>query len=224
MADARAAPATPDEPVSTSGRPGRVLVFKRFERFWHWSQAALILVLLFTGFGVHGSHDLMRFGTAVRWHTTAAWLLMGLWVFALFWHLTTGEWRQYVPTTKRLAAVARYYAWGMFHGEAHPYRKTVLRKHNPLQRLAYLVLLVIVSPILWVSGLLYLFRPYWSTMGVDQSLSLAVVAYVHTAGAFMMLAFLVVHVYLTTTGPTPLAHVRAMVTGWDEVDEPGAGS
>ncbi len=27
----------------------RVMVFKRFERFWHWSQAALIFFLLTTG-------------------------------------------------------------------------------------------------------------------------------------------------------------------------------
>jgi hypothetical protein len=37
----------------------------------------------------------------------------------------------------------------------------------------------------------------------------------------MMLAFVIVHVYPTTTRPTSLAHPRAMVTGRDEVDEPG---
>jgi thiosulfate reductase cytochrome b subunit len=40
--------------------------------------------------------------------------------------------------------MAHYYAWGMFHGAPHPYRKTVLRKHNPLQRLAYLALLALI--------------------------------------------------------------------------------
>ena len=203
---------------STTAAPERLYVFKRFERFWHWSQAALILTLLVTGFGVHGSHSLMRFGTAAQVHTTAAWLLMALWVFAVFWHLTTGEWRQYVPTTEKLVAMARYYAWGMFRGAPHPYRKTVLRKHNPLQRLAYLVLLVAISPLIWLSGLLYLFRPAWSALGLDRWLTLEAVAWAHTAGAFMMLAFVIVHVYLTTTGHTPLAHIKAMITGWDEVD------
>ena len=27
----------------------RIYVFKRFERFWHWSQAALIIALMVTG-------------------------------------------------------------------------------------------------------------------------------------------------------------------------------
>jgi len=34
----------------------RVIIFKRFERFWHWSQAALIIVLLISGFDIHGSY------------------------------------------------------------------------------------------------------------------------------------------------------------------------
>jgi hypothetical protein len=28
----------------------------------------------------------------------------------------------------------------------------------------------------------------------------------------------VAHVYLTTTGPTPLASIKAMMVGWDEVE------
>ena len=51
----------------------RVMVFKRFERFWHWSQAALIFFLLTTGFEIHGSYSLFGFGRAVSLHTTAAW-------------------------------------------------------------------------------------------------------------------------------------------------------
>ncbi len=210
-------------PGRDAAAPQRVKVFKRFERFWHWTQALLILALLVTGFEMHGTYSLLRWGHAAEWHVRAAWALMALWVFALFWHLTTGEWRQYIPTTRRLAAMARHYAWGMFQGEPHPYRKTALRKHNPLQRLAYLVLLTLISPLLWGSGLLALFRPYWGAIGLDGWLSLQWVAWAHTAGAFMMLAFVIVHVYLTTTGHTVFAHLKAMITGWDEVEpEPGS--
>ena len=188
----------------------RIYIFKRFERFWHWTQALLILTLLATGFEVHGSWSLLGFGRAVALHTSAAWALMALWVFALFWHLTTGEWRQYIPTTRKVVAMARYYAWGMFHDAPHPYRKTVLRKHNPLQRLAYLALLVMISPLLWGSGLLYLFRPYWGAIGIDRWLTLEWVAWAHTAGAFMMLTFVVAHVYLTTTA----GHTWSVVPIW----------
>ncbi len=50
----------------------RVLLFTRFERFWHWTQMVLIMILLFTGFGVHGFHGLLTFKTAVTWHTGSA--------------------------------------------------------------------------------------------------------------------------------------------------------
>jgi hypothetical protein len=35
----------------------------------------------------------------------------------------------------------------------------------------------------------------------------------------MMLTFFIVHVYLTTTGHTLTAHIKAMVTGWEDVHD-----
>jgi cytochrome b subunit of formate dehydrogenase len=39
------------------------------------------------------------------------------------------------------------------------------------------------------------------------------------AGAFALLSFLIVHVYMTTTGHTITAHLAAMVSGYDEVPQ-----
>ena len=114
----------------------RVFIYSRFERFWHWTQMVLIFLLLLTGFGIHGYHGLFDFGDAVNIHTLAALSLAVLWVFAIFWHLTTGTWRHYVPTTTGLLKVARFYAYGIFKGERHPYRKAYWRKHNPLQAIS----------------------------------------------------------------------------------------
>ena len=201
----------------------RILLYKRYERFWHWTQALLVLTLLATGFEVHGSYHWLGFYKAVRMHTLAAWGLVTLWVFTVFWHFTTGEWRQYVPTFERIDAMARYYARGIFTGAPHPYHKTAAKKHNPLQRLTYLLLLAVVSPLIWISGLLYLFRVLWPGLGLDRWLTLESVAWVHTGAAFLMLCFVIVHVYLTTTGPTVFAHIKSMVTGWEELPEKSAG-
>ena len=199
----------------------RIYVFKRFERFWHWAQALLIIGMLITGFEVHGSYALLGFERAVDWHATMAWALITLWVFAIFWHFTTGEWRQYIPTTDKMAAMVRYYLTGIFTDAPHPFRQTTLRKHNPLQRVAYLYVKLVINPLLWVSGLLYLFYASWAGWGLGW-LELEWVALAHTAGAFLMLMFFIVHVYLATAGHTPTAHIRAMVTGWEEV-EPAEG-
>ena len=202
-----------------SEKTTRVYIFKVFERIWHWSQAGLIILLLLTGFEVHGSFGNFGFKQAVAYHSVAAWSLVGLWTFAIFWHLTTGEWRQYIPTLHKVDAMVKYYLLGIFMDAPHPFRATKLKKHNPLQRLAYLGILLFVAPLIWFTGWFYIFFDKWQDWGWDRYLSLEWVAFFHTAGAFMMLMFLIAHVYLTTAGHTPSAHLKAMITGWEEMHE-----
>ena len=173
--------------------------------------------MLLTGFEIHGSYSLLGFAKAVSYHSFAAWSLIGLWIFAIFWHLTTGEWRHYIPTTEKVLVVAQYYSSGIFRREPHPFKPSSLNKHNPLQRLTYLGILLFVSPLIWITGWLYLFHGSWTAWGLT-SLRLEWVAVGHTIGAFFMLAFLISHLYLVTTGHTLTAHLKAMITGWEEID------
>jgi thiosulfate reductase cytochrome b subunit len=195
----------------------RIYIFKRFERFWHWTQALLIMLMMITGFEIHGTYTLLGFQSAVTVHTTAAWALITLWVFAIFWHFTTGEWKQYVPTMDKVEAMFRYYVTGIFTDAPHPFKQTSLSKHNPLQRLAYLFVKLMINPLIWITGLLYLFYSSWGDWGLGW-LSLGWIATFHVIGAFMMLIFFIAHIYLATAGHTPTAHIKAMITGWEEVD------
>jgi len=195
----------------------RVMVYTRFERFWHWVQMALIFVLLITGFRIHGFYQLFDFETAVTLHTGVALILVLLWIFAIFWHLTTGTWKHYVPTTKGLWRVAQFYAFGIFKGEKHPYRKAYWRKHNPLQAMTYLALKLVLFPLIWISGIAYLLYFLWSNVA-DSAEILSGVALIHTAAAFATLAFIIVHIYLFTTGHSFVEHVKPMVTGFDDVE------
>lgn len=194
----------------------RVMIFSRFERFWHWSQMMLIFILLFSGFAIHGLHGMLDFQTAVVVHAVCALALIVLWVFAIFWHLTTGNWRHYLPTGKGLWSVARYYAYGIFKGERHPYRKAFWRKHNPLQALTYLMLKLVLFPAIWLSGLAYLLYPLWAEAAIGTGL-LAGIALLHTAVAFAILMFVIAHVYVLTLGHF-MEHVKPMITGYDEID------
>jgi len=196
----------------------KIYIFKRFERFWHWSQAATIIFLMLTGFEVHGAYKIFGFEKAVNLHTIGAWTLITLWVFAVFWHFTTGEWKQYIPTLQKVDAMIKYYALGIFQNAPHPFKQTTRRKHNPLQRLAYLFFWLVISPIIWFSGWFYLFYSDWTTWGLDGFLSLQWVAFFHTLGAFLILFFFIAHVYLTTAGHTVTSHIKAMITGWEEVE------
>lgn len=193
----------------------QVYLYKRFERFWHWAQAALIFLLFLSGFEVHGSYSLFGYKSAVSIHNSAAIMLLILIAFAIFWHFTTGEWRQYVPTTDKLKEQIQFYLSGMFKGEPHPHHKTELSKLNPLQRLTYLAFKLVLIPIMVLSGWVYF------CFGCDwlPSSMLKPIGTVHAFGAFLMLAFVIVHVYMTTTGTTVFSNLKAMITGYEDVEE-----
>lgn len=189
----------------------RQMVFKRFERFWHWSQSLLIMLMMLTGFEIHGSYHLFGYEKALTVHELSALTLVLLWIFAIFWHFTTGEWRQYIPTTEKLMAVVRFYSVDIFQGKPHPYKPTLQRKHNPLQLLSYLGFKLILAPLAWISGVLLLLYPF----GV-KPFDLGAVSAIHLLVAFLFLIYLIIHVYMTTTGPTVTSHIKAMITGYDE--------
>lgn len=198
----------------------RQYLYSRFLRLWHWLQALLVILLLLTGFEVHGTLSLLGFEQASDVHRISAWTLLGLWALAWFWHITTGEWKQYIPSPiDRILAMVRYYGMGIFKGEPHPFHKDRWHRHNPLQRMAYLSLHIMIGPVIWISGLLYISFPYWAEFGLS-GLSLAPVALLHTLGAFLMMAFLVVHLYLAlTTSERPFGYLKGMITGYEDSDE-----
>jgi thiosulfate reductase cytochrome b subunit len=198
----------------------RIYLYTRFERFWHWAQAGLIVFLALTGLEVHGWYSLFGFEKAAELHDGAGIAWFVLYVFIVFWQLTTGDWKHYVPTTRKLMTVARYYAYGIFKGEHHPVPKSERNKHNPLQRLTYLGISLVLIPLQVATGLLYYTYSSWPQWGIQIKLS--TIAVVHMAGAFGLLAFLIVHIYMTTTGHSLTCHLKAMCTGWEEVPANGS--
>ncbi|MCG6911506.1 MAG: cytochrome b/b6 domain-containing protein [Deltaproteobacteria bacterium] len=200
------------------GKLVNTYLYTRYERFWHWLQMAFIIILLITGFEVHGLIRFMGFETAVEVHNTVglSWLIA--FAFFVFWVFTTGEWKQYIPTTRKMFSVIRYYGYGIFRGESHPFPKRKEAKHNPLQRLVYLSLAAFLLPFQMITGFLYWGYNHWPAWGVEF-LSLKWIGILHMFGAFNILTFIVVHVYMTTTGHSLSAHIKAMITGWEGVEE-----
>lgn len=198
----------------------QVKIFSGFERFWHWAQTLLVFGLMLTGFEIHGTYALFGFEQALDIHLVCAWTLIGLWVLAIFWHFTTGEWRQYVPSHKGVLAMALYYGYGMFSGETKPFVMTRRAKHNPLQRLAYFGFKVAIAPAIWISGLLLMFYATWQPTGLGAVLPLTLVSWFHVAAAFALILFLIVHIYLAaTTGHPWYSYLRAMISGYEELEE-----
>jgi thiosulfate reductase cytochrome b subunit len=198
-------------------------MYSRYERIWHWLQASIILALIVTGFEIHApeSYRLLGFETAVSIHYLLGFLLIVNAFLGLFYHLSTGEIGQYFSTSPDFVTMAfrqaAYYLRGMFRGERHPFERERHRKLNPLQKLTYIAILNVLLPVQVLTGLLLWGTQRWPDT-VGRIGGLPILGAVHTIGSWLFVAFVVMHIYLTTTGRTPLANMWAMITGWEEAE------
>ncbi len=193
----------------------KMYLYAGFERLWHWLQALIIVMLFLTGFEIHGTYKLFGYERAVTIHNFAGWSLFYLYLAAILWHFTSGNWKQYVPKTEHLGDQIKYYLIGIFKGEPHPVEKTPENKMNPLQRLTYLGLVAFLLPVQIIVGFLYLYYGNPNAfLGTTDTLWTP--AIIHTAIAFLILAFVIGHIYMTTTGHTIFSNIKAMITGWEE--------
>ncbi|MBN2892669.1 MAG: cytochrome b/b6 domain-containing protein [Bacteroidales bacterium] len=194
----------------------KIYIYRKFERFWHWTQAFLILFLAFTGFEIHSSFELFGYQRAVFLHNNAAWFYFILLIAVILWIFFTGEWRQYVPKREHIKQQVEFYMKGIFKGEEHPVCKTISDKFNDLQRATYFFLEFFLVPLMVLTGMVYMKYNYiHDTLNIH--FELRYLAYVHTAIAFFLVGFVIIHIYLTTTGYKPLSAIKAMVTGWEEM-------
>lgn len=202
----------------------RKRIYSTYERTWHWTQSISIVVLLATGFHIHAPVRLpvADLATMVWIHNVFGFILIGNALLGLFYYVTTGTIRQYIPHRKGLVAGAvaqvKYYTGGIFRGEPHPARKTPERRLNPLQQLTYLALLNLLLPLQIAGGLLM-----WGVSRWPQAAGavggLPVLGAVHTLGSYLLLSFLIAHLYLITTGHTPLSNLEGMATGYEELED-----
>jgi thiosulfate reductase cytochrome b subunit len=201
-----------------------VYMYRFYERLWHWTMAACIILLAFTGLEIHHTGNFTFFGLeyAAAIHNILAALLIINAFLALFYHLTTGEIRQFFRFNryfvKEAAAQLFYYLRGIFKGDPHPIPKSMERKLNPIQQVVYTGLLNILLPFQVISGILMWGVDKWPSLS-EKLGGLTYLAPVHYLGTWLFLSFLVVHIYLTTTGHNLFSNIRAMITGYDEVEE-----
>lgn len=192
----------------------KIRFYGYFERFWHWAQMIVIVTLTVTGFEIHGSFELFGYLEAVRIHDASAWVYIAITLLAMAWMLFSGEWQQFWPSAYKVKEQAQYYLSGIFKHAPHPVEKTPKKKLNPLQRIVYFVLLGIIVPAQILTGLAYMYFQYTKNqLGLN---SLKDIAIIHTVGAFLLMAFLVTHLYLITTGKKPSTNLKAMITGFED--------
>ena len=205
----------------------RVLLHPLPLRLWHWINAACFLVLIATGIQIR-YHLLTRvtFKSSVQVHNVAALALLISFVFWGGYQLWSRKLRGYVPTLNRAWVRAswlqvRYYAWGMLRGDPNPHHVSLASKFNPLQQLTYLSVLWVLLPLQIASGIL-LWDPQRFSSILSSVSGLKIVASCHVVIFVLFVAFTIAHVYLTTLGHSPTAHIKAMYNGYEDLDDNGA--
>jgi thiosulfate reductase cytochrome b subunit len=148
-------------------------------------------------------------------------VLMGSYLLWLVFYLTSDKIKNYQmelsPKKFYTTAIKQvlYYGYGIFRGKENPHHTSPYTKFNPMQKLTYDLIMLLVVPIQFLSGLLL-----WDV----QRFSGAVAAFggvrtvdtIHVLFFIFFAAFLPVHAYLATLGHTPGAHFKAMFTGYEE--------
>jgi Ni/Fe-hydrogenase b-type cytochrome subunit len=195
-------------------------------RIWHWINAMSFLVLIVTGLQIRYREllGLMKFGTAVDIHNMFGFLLIFNFFIWLLFYILTGKIRIYIPPLNIKKFItgcvrqARYYGFGIFIGEENPHHSTADNKFNPMQQMAYLSIMLLLIPLQLVTGLLLwdvkAFAGYINIFG-----GIKIVDTIHVFLFLFFTSFLFVHVYLATLGHTVMAHIKAMFTGFEEIEE-----
>ena len=204
----------------------RIYMYESYRRFWHWLQTLSIVILLLTGLIIHRPDMFAAFSFrgVVTVHNVIAVILVINGFLSVFYHIATERIQEYIPRPYGFfddaIVQARYYISGIFQGKAHPFEKRPDRRMNPIQKATYFGILMVLLPLQMLTGALM-----WSVQEFPVVTNwfggLPFLAPFHSLIAWTLATFIIVHVYMTTTGASPLEATRAMITGFEEVEVHG---
>ncbi|MBN1969513.1 MAG: thiosulfate reductase cytochrome B subunit [Candidatus Delongbacteria bacterium] len=185
-------------------------------RIWHWTNATLFVLLIISGIAIRFS-VLIPFKDAVKMHNYSGMLLTIAYTAFFIMNIADGNLRNYIPKPKgfftRIIKQARFYLFGIFKGEPHPYHTTKENKFNPLQQITYFKFMYGVMPVLVITGIMML-EPSNAPETVLGYGGIWLISTIHYISAGIFVLFMFGHMYLATTGDKPLYLLKGMFTGF----------
>jgi thiosulfate reductase cytochrome b subunit len=202
-------------------------LYPKWIRAWHVINAILFLILIITGLSMQYTDKanpsyIVGFAIAVKWHNYSAIVLTINYIIFVTGNLVTRNGRYYKVKRenflKELFQQLKYYSWGMFNGEKHPFPVTEERKFNPLQKFSYVLAMYVAIPLLIISGIGLLFPEITinSFFGVS---GLILTDILHITMGFFLSVFMVIHVYTCTLGAKPTSLFWGMISGYHRSEE-----
>lgn len=198
----------------------KIYLYPIWVRIWHWLNALLFFLLVFTGLSMHyagvDSH-LIPFNYSVEIHNISGIVLIFNFIFFAFANRFTWNGKYYRIGLKgyveELWKQIRFYSWGIFKKESHPFPITKDRKFNPLQKLSYVIAMYILVPLIIISGIGLLFPGINLTSFMGKS-GLWYTDLLHQFMGFFLTIFWLIHLYFCTVGKTATSNFKSMINGW----------
>lgn len=196
-------------------------------RLWHVLNAVIIIILVVTGISMQytdkeNSFFIVDFARAIKWHNVSAVILTINYILFVAGNILSGNGRYYRISRKNflsdLGKQMRYYSWGMFKGEKHPFPVTTERKFNPLQKVTYTLAMYVALPLVIISGLGLMF-PETTIDRIFGTSGLILTDILHITMGFLISVFVIIHIYTCTLGARTFSLFRGMITGYHEADE-----
>lgn len=200
-------------------------LYPKWLRVWHLMNALLFIILIITGVSMQYTDKeafVVGFAKSVKWHNIAAVILTLNYIFYVAGNLLTKNGRYYKIERKgfgkALLAQLRYYSWGMFRGEKHPFPVTGESKFNPLQKLTYVLAMYLALPLLIISGI-GLFFPEITVKSFLGVSGLIYTDILHITMGFFLSVFMIIHIYTCTLGAKPTSLFWGMISGYHHSDD-----
>jgi thiosulfate reductase cytochrome b subunit len=202
-------------------------LYPKWIRVWHFINALMFLILLVTGIsmqytGKENGTYFVGFAKAVKVHNFAAIILTINYIVFVCGNILTKNGRHYKTAKKsflsNLLIQLKYYSWGMFKGEKHPFPVTEECKFNPLQKISYVLAMYIAVPLLIISGI-GLFFPEITIISFFGLSGLILTDILHITMGFFLSIFLIVHIYTCTLGAKPTSLFIGIITGYHVSDD-----
>jgi thiosulfate reductase cytochrome b subunit len=195
-------------------------------RIWHWTNAAGFVLMIATGLQIRYLDliQVVSFRTAVVAHNWIGFVLIANFFVWLSFYLFTDKIKVYHPelSPKKYFSASwrqiQFYGYGIFRGDANPHHPDAYRKFNPLQSMMYQIIMMLLVPLQFFTGVLLWDVTRFSSM-VNLFGGLRVVDTIHVLLFIVFSGFIIVHIYLGSLGHTPSAHFKAMNTGYEDVED-----
>jgi len=184
-------------------------------RIWHWINGFIIIMLIVTGFylRLQGVAALKPHDPFLLWHKRMGFAMIATAIFWFIYNMSKENTRRHYRIRKRhlkgIFPQIEYYLLSIFVGAENPHKASNDDKYNPLQKIAYNSIMFIFLPVQAFTGILF--------MSFSASLSgniIGLLGAIHVIFAYLLVLYLIVHLYMATLGDTVFSHTKAMIVGY----------